>query len=237
MKLLVENHGLSWIAVQVFGYLDNKSLTTARLVKSSWRNLIDEKLLELRKQQQEKIRAKIEELKSQFRQSFNFEKWPEWNGIFKDFKNNRNLQDVTKFCAKITYYTERFPYFNYEDPLMHAAELYNDIEMFELVLPSVNSLRYTDRKGRSVFYIAAMYGRLEIVKLILTKYPHLIDFWQETAYGGRNVLYELEVQIFFKPYKHQTLRLLQKFARNLEFWGSETIHFSGESTFINYGML
>ena len=92
MKLLVENHGLSWIAVQVFGYLDNKSLTTARLVKSSWRNLIDEKLLELRKQQQEKIRAKIEELKSQFRQSFNFEKWPEWNGIFKDFKNNRNLQ-------------------------------------------------------------------------------------------------------------------------------------------------
>ena len=40
MENIVENYGLSHIALEIFGYLDFESLANATEVKTTWRNLI-----------------------------------------------------------------------------------------------------------------------------------------------------------------------------------------------------
>ena len=226
MEQLVENHGLSWIALQIFDELDDESLANARLINTSWRCLIDDALLEKRKHLRERrlVREKWECLKKSRHTSYLFRQWPEWKNIFDDFQERRNLEDTKKLCQIITKYFGSYLHIStLYDPLMVAAVLHNDISVFELVLPSVKSLRFADKNGRTVLHKATTYARLEIIELILTKYPHLIDFWQRDHHVGsrelgRTVLDEAVLQRMFKNTEERIdiLSLYQKFAESIE---------------------
>ena len=146
MDRIVENHGLSWIAVKIFNKLDDKTLANARLTNSTWKNLIDDTLLETRKYRRERrlVKEEFEKLAieklDKIETKFLLDRWPEWVNIFDDFQKHRKLEDVKKFCKMIKKYFESKHWFL--DPLMIAAEIDNDISTFELVLPSAKSLMY-----------------------------------------------------------------------------------------------
>ena len=219
MDHLVENNGLSWIAIKIFDQLDNKSLTNARLVKSSWKDLLDSTLIEKRKEIIEMglIHQKMKNLKKDYSKAL-FRFYPEWKNIFKDFQERRNLEDVKKLCELVTEFFNSYHHILSQlDPLMAAVELHNDISALELVLPSAKSLKYVNKYGCTILHKATTYGRLEIVKLILTKYPHLIDFEQRDYRSDhRTVLDEAMIQLIFRntEERNQILRLYQDFEKS-----------------------
>ena len=219
MENLVENHGLSWIAIKALDQLDDQSLANARLTKSTWRDLIDDALqIEKRKRRRERrlVHKKMENLKLKYSKHL-FKLYPEWKNIFDDFQERRNLEEVKRLCELITKYFECYIHISSRlDPLMLAVELQNDISVLELVLPSVKSLRYTNRGGRTVLHKATIYGRLEMVKLILNKYPHLIDFEQKDGVYC-TVLDEAMLSRLTNTNiweRNQILRLYQEFEKN-----------------------
>ena len=69
----------------------------------------------------------------------------------------------------------------------------NDIDQFKLILPSVQSLNYQNRDGRTILHKAVTYGRLEIVQWLLEHEIHRIDLEIQDKYG-RTTLEEATIQ-------------------------------------------
>ena len=219
MENLVENHGLSWIAVKILDQLDDKSLATARLIKSTWKDLIDETLSEKRKliiRERRLVHEKLKKIKERCSNHM-FKLYPEWKNIINDFQERRSSEDIEKLCELITKYCDYYIHISSSvDPLMLAVEFKNDISVLELVLPSVKSLRYTNREGCTVLHIATTYGRLEMVKLILNEYAHLIDIEQREMTERRTVIDEAMIQMVFRNTleRRQILSLYKDFEKN-----------------------
>ena len=158
MENIVENYGLSIVALQIFDYLDDKSLSNARLVKKSWRNLIDPIF-------QERLSIRINELlnttireKKRF-----FEMNLEWIRIFQDFMKNRSLEDRRKLHKLMKEHFKQ-KYYETKDPLV-IANRENSISKFELILPSVQNLRYKNY-NIEVLPRIAMFASREIFELM-----------------------------------------------------------------------
>ena len=177
MENIVENYGLSHVAIQILDYLDDKSLTNSRLVKENWKNLIDSSLID-------RIDQLIDKALNVFEIKFPdfFKAWPEWLKIFADFRKNRSYEDFLYLNQDLETYFESYEYKidstrnigRAFDPLRLAVQK-NDISFLRLVLPSVKNLSYANVQGYTLLHKAVMVGNCEIVKLILTEFRHKLD--------------------------------------------------------------
>ena len=206
MENIVENYGLSHIALQIFNYLDDKSLAKARLVNTSWTNLIDAKLLEKRKKL--RIKKTFQFYRKHFKKFFQF--WPEWKRILEDFRLNKTFEDFLKLNKLLKEYFQKYGNTDLEqkfDPLIFITAFKSDISILELILPSVQSLKYTNRTGQTLLHFAVVYGRFDIVKLIVNEHGHKVDFGQRDGSHrlGSNIFGEAycrskEIHAFLKEY-------------------------------------
>ena len=206
MENIVENHGLSHIGIQIFNHLDNKSLANARLVKISWTNLIDTKLLEKRKKL--RIKKTFQFYRINFKKFFEF--WPEWKRILEDFRLNRSFEDFQNLNRLMKEYFKKYGNTDVEqkfDPLMFTTIFKSDISTLQLILPSVRSLRFTNRTGQTLLHFAVVYGQTDIVKLIVNEHGHKVDFAQRDGSHrlGSNIFGEAycrskEIHTFLKEY-------------------------------------
>ena len=103
MEKIVENQGLSFVAIQIFEFLDFESLEKAILVKKSWRDLI---------KTSPKLKKRIIVHRSlrylETENPYFFRMYPVWRTIFDDFKRNRSFEDSKKLKEKIEEYFNRY---------------------------------------------------------------------------------------------------------------------------------
>ena len=215
MEHIVENYGLSLIAVQVFQHLDDKSLCNAMLVKKSWRDLIEPEA-----KSRESNAAKKELITFKGRQhsiSYFLKQWPEWHSIFEDFLNRTyaEVDQLLKFLEHCFHYYCHM--MNTVDPLMIAMEFKYDLEFFKLVLPSIKNPNYQsptgDRKGKTILHTAVLCGRSEMVKLIWEQHGLKINLDVQDKWG-RTVLDEASVQSFKSQEKKEILNFLKQKVEN-----------------------
>ena len=186
METIIENYGLSHIAIHMLDHLDYKSLCKARLVSKSWKDLIDNFCI--RKRSEWKLISFLEP-----RKGF-LEQWPEWKNILRDFIENRTSEDVKLLLEALEYYFDRYCHiFNVLDPLMIAIELKNDFSHVKLIVPSVKNLNYQNKDGRTILHVAVTYGRVEIVKWLLDNHHQKIDLSIKDKYE-RTTLEEAKIQ-------------------------------------------
>ena len=113
MERILQNYGLTHIALKIFDYLDFKSLCKARLTSQSWKDFID-------------TFSKPNRIQWKLTLTFHSKKWflelwPEWKCILSDFVQNRTSVDVNKLLEIVNYYFNTYPHvLNILDPLMMA---------------------------------------------------------------------------------------------------------------------
>ena len=113
MERILQNYGLSHIALKIFDYLDYKSLCKARLTSQSWKDFID-------------TFSKPNRIQWKLTLTFHSKKWflelwPEWKSILSDFVQNRTSVDVNKLLEIVNNYFNTYPHvLNILDPLMMA---------------------------------------------------------------------------------------------------------------------
>jgi len=82
-KDLIENPGLSAVSVQIFSYLDYKSLLICRTVAKSWKHLIDSRLK----------KSWVNDLKGMKETRWNFfHRWPEWMLAFSRILHRKKTE-------------------------------------------------------------------------------------------------------------------------------------------------
>ena len=180
METIVENYGLSLIAVQIFDYLDDASLSNARLVKKSWRQLID---YEVQRRRFKREKAKLKNF--WISKKYFLNAWPEWKVILRDFNKNQNYGKTRKL---LKFLENSFHYYghimNFLDPLMIVIEINPKFDILELILPSIKNFNYqSPGTGKTLLHVAVTYGRYEIVERILKQKTCQIDLDIQDKYG------------------------------------------------------
>ena len=89
MEKLVENPGLSFLAVDIFSLLDIPSLLNARTVCHSWKDVIEERLL---------WQKKMEYFRRKYGQLF-FYYWPEWKELFDTFMEKMSKERLSLWAS------------------------------------------------------------------------------------------------------------------------------------------
>ena len=163
MDRLLNNPGLSHLALEIFEYLDKSSLLKSRLVCKSWNQFIEDELT---------YSTKIEYWKSQasWKTDSFFFFWPEWIDIFDKIHSIKHLRI---FYDLFDMYFQQQVDCNLSP--IHFAAKQGNAEFMELAMELI--WPYIEEKGhQSIDYglnplhLAVESGNLDIVKMLVEKY-------------------------------------------------------------------
>ena len=155
MDRLVENPGLSFLAVDIFTLLDIPSLLRCRLVCKSWKFVIEERLL---------WKKKMEYFRSKYGQLF-FYYWPEWKEMFDIFffSHKTSSEDLMIFSEIIEGYLKSNQLWNV-NPLHYASSI-GKPEYVKLLWPFLEKKCCQSRDyGHNPLHLAVESGNLELGK-------------------------------------------------------------------------
>ena len=152
MEQLVQNPGFTYVVLNIFAYLDNKTLKNCRLVCKSWCNFID---LE-----------KINWIEILDRQTAELTDWldqnPSWSNAIIEICDGGQIEVIKKMFVALN----QSKYLIYEKSPLQQAALVGDIETIEFLVPL---LRENDDDHQNLFILAATKGHLDIVKYLINQ--------------------------------------------------------------------
>ena len=160
MEQFFANPGFAHIAEEIMSHLDHRTLLSCRLVSISFKNILDNPKIWLR-------RCK--------RVSMSDEKESKWRKVI-DSLNNTDGINFDKLLNQVTLYLMKMSksFYNVHSPI-HCAAKEGNIELLKLALEVMkndksNQYLQDDDKSENKFttpmHLAAEYGHLEVVKFL-----------------------------------------------------------------------
>ena len=141
MEQLVQNPGFTYVALNIFAYLDNKTLRNCRLVCKSWCDFVD---LE-----------KINWIEILDRQTAELTDWldqnPSWSNAIIEICDDGQIEVIKKMFVVLN----QSKYLIYEKSPLQQAALIGDIESIEFLVPLIR-----ENDHQNLFILAATKGEV-----------------------------------------------------------------------------
>ena len=159
-KDLIENPGLSAVSVQIFSYLDYKSLLICRTVAKSWKHLIDSRLK----------KSWVNDLKGMKETRWNFfHRWPEWMLAFSRILHRKKTEEVLIFWTTMSEYFKVFPdgeEDEYPQSPLHFTAKNGALDQLKLLMAQTQNYEVVDNARRTAFIWACWKGRDKVVEYL-----------------------------------------------------------------------
>ena len=139
----------------------------ARLVAKPWKDLIDT----ARELSRNRLQIKLEILQRTFPQLFL--DYPEWRRILVNFGTDRSEEDIKRLIQLLTdFFRDFFREYGYDylDPILYSVYI-SDLSTIRFIAPSIDNLNSIKCGSYNILHCAALKGKADIVKFILTEHP------------------------------------------------------------------
>ena len=197
MNIVLTNEGLFHIGLQIFEYLDFKTLLQYYSVCQLWRNFIDycfedfkatELVLRLHRVKTRK-KAFISRLGVVQELYCILEGFPSWYKVFDHFENQAPFK--SQFMLFLEFMESYFADQNipYDHSPLHYTAMHGNLPIFQLLLESPLDDSEVNESSETPLHLACYHGHTEIVKHILIL---SLDFNATTKYGDTPLHYAVE---------------------------------------------